>query len=70
MDADRALPGGPAQTDGYARGTFPSQLFVQNTENKRQENNHVRPKASCSNQPADCWRPLQPAELCLTGKLV
>lgn len=45
MDADRVLPGGPVQTDGYARGTFPSQVFVQNTVNKRQENNHVPPKA-------------------------
>lgn len=45
MDADRALPGGPVQTDGYARGTFPSQVFVQNTVNKQLENNHVPPTA-------------------------
>lgn len=45
MDADRALPGELAQTDGCARGTFLLKAFVQNTVTKRQENSHVYPKA-------------------------
>lgn len=45
VDADRSFPGGPAQTDGYARGTFPSKMFVRNTVTERQENNHVPPEA-------------------------
>lgn len=45
VDADRALPGGLAQTDGYTTGTFPSQVYVPNTMTKRQENTNVPPKA-------------------------